>query len=85
MRIITKKKQDEIIKSALQLTTLILGRKLSPEEIEMCADCMFDIIYKSTGKRGLEEVMESIMGQMQLTAEVILEQLKSCEGPGSDV
>lgn len=76
MRIISRKKQDEIIKSALQMTTLILGRKLSPEEIEMCADCMFDIIYKSTGKRGLEEVMDSIVGQMRLTAELILEQIK---------
>lgn len=77
MRIITKKKEDEIIKASMQLTTIILGKRLSQEEVELCADCMFSILFNSTGKRGGTEMMESLLQQTKLHMEMLIEQIKT--------
>lgn len=61
MKILTRKEQDEILKSVIQL----IG-EMSGMMTEGAADCIMEIIHHVAGDRGLAEVAETTMEQAKL-------------------
>lgn len=61
MKILTKRKQDEILKTIIQLIGSFNG--MMSEE---AGDCIVDIIYLVAGEKGLEEVAKTTTEQAKL-------------------
>lgn len=79
MKVLTKKEQDEVLMDAMQIISTLCGRGVPQNDIEELADCIFDIVGKTSGKRGLTEMALFIAEQIKLHIEILREQNKTAQ------
>lgn len=77
MKVLTKKEQDEVLMDAMQIISTLCGRGVPQNDIMQLADCIFDIVSKTSGIRGLTEMADFLAEQIKLHIEILREQNKT--------